>query len=178
MREFTSVFKELSWLLAVWKLLDDALGLADQRLARRRGGRIVRHVGKRAVEALQRGAQAADGGAEQIVDLIGVVLQRVELAQTALRGVQLIRGGLAEGAVDSGDHDAGADGRGAIGLRYRFGQIDRFAVVARRAGIRHVIAGDVDRLLKCLQRRDADSKNICHTSSPLSIPLSATGDYL
>jgi hypothetical protein len=82
------------------------------------------------------------------------------LTQAALRGVELVGGSLTVSAADAGHDDAGADGGGTVGLRNRFGQVCRFYVVARRAGIGDVVAGDVDRLLKCLQRRDTNSKYI------------------
>jgi len=44
-------------------------------------------------------------------------------------------------------------------LRLRRDEVDRLNVVARRRGIRNVVAGDLNGLLKGLQRRDIDSED-------------------
>ena len=131
----------------------ERVGIAEQRLSGGRGGRVIGHCGPAAVIGLQRRGQAAGGGAEQVVDLAGVVLQRRELRQGALRGVELGRGRLAVGALHARDIDARADREAAGILRKRGIELDRFLVVPRRARVRDVVARDLDGLLKGLKCR-------------------------
>jgi hypothetical protein len=143
-----------------------ALRLPDQGLASCRRGGIVRHRRPSVVVVLQRGRQPARRGADDVVELVGVRLQAVELAQGALRRVQLIIAELIDGAGYGRYVDPAADGCAAIGLRCGGRQIDGFLSIPRRVCVRDIVAGDRNRRLKGLQRRNTDSKQVGQESSP------------
>jgi len=136
----------------------DGLRLALQRLARRRRGRIVGECRPGIVVILQRRRQAARGGADDVVDLIGVALQRVELCQAALRTRQLVGRKLVVGAAHAGDDHPRADRYRAVRQRRRRGEIDALLGIARRVRVRDVVAGHRDGVLERLQCRDADAE--------------------
>src|SRR5690606_14850795 len=142
--------------------LHEAVGLAQQGLARGRRGRVVGDVLHGIEERLQPGVESRLRAGEEVVE---APRQRVERRETRLpgeRGAELPGGELVEYPLDGGDVGSAADVTVAEALAMARRELGHLAAVAGRVRVRDVVAGHLDRAPEREHPGQADVQQVRH----------------